>query len=321
MNWTQVDIYTSTEGVEPLTYELYSVGIKEIAIKDSADFNDFLENRCDSWDYIEEELLTLSTCETCISAYLPDNLQGAEMLSLIKEVVERLKKRDVKKSFGRLDIKCKGIREEDWENNWKQYFKPFNIGKKILIKPSWESCENLEGRTIIEIDPASSFGTGQHHTTRLCLELLEENISGGEKILDLGCGSGILSIGGILLGAESACAVDISQNAAETAAENARANNISSEKYITFCGDIISDEGLREKIGGGYKIILANIVADVLIEMAPFFKELNSEDGILLVSGIIIQRMDEVISAISAQGYRRIRIKEESDWAAIEFHI
>lgn len=321
MNWIQTNIYTASEGIEPLSFALYSVGITGIEIQDAADFKDFLEKRCGDWDYVEEELLSLSDCETRVTAYIPDNAQGAEMLSLVREAVERLKKRDVEGAFGRLEIECKDIREEDWANNWKQYFKPFDVGQRLLVKPSWEECGNPQNRTILEIDPASSFGTGQHHTTRLCLELLEECVAGGERLLDLGCGSGILSIGGILLGARSACAVDIAQNAAETAAENAAKNGISPENYSALCGDIISDTALREKIGGGYDVIAANIVADVLIAMAPLFASFLKPGGTLLVSGIITERADEVTSAIAVQGFTQTALREASGWVAVKFSL
>lgn len=319
MEWTEVNIYTTTEGIELLCLNLMDIGIKGFAIQDAEDFNEFLENKNGKWDYIDEDLMGLSECETCITVYLPGNSQGADMLTSIRSMLSSLKTEDSGNQYGRLEAELSSIREEDWANNWKQYFKPIAIGDKLVIKPSWEEYENTDNRIILEIDPASSFGTGQHHTTRLCLELLEKSMNGSEKILDLGCGSGILSIGGILLGADSAVAVDIEENAVTTAIENAQKNNISPEKYAAYCGNILGDDALADKIDDKYDIITANIVADVLIAMKDFFVRYLKENGTLIVSGIIVERMDEVISAIESVGFTKCDVNEKEGWAAVRF--
>ena len=271
MNWTEVNIYTETEGVDILCASLMDIGIKGFVIKDSNDFKEFLENKNGKWDYIDDDLMNLSNCETCLTVYLPDNSQGMEMMISLKTLLKQMKSNDKNNIFGRLELELLQVKEEDWANNWKQYFKPLKVGKKLLVKPSWEECSNTDGRVILDIDPASSFGTGQHNTTKLCLELLEESLNSGDRVLDLGCGSGILSIGAMLLGAGEVTAVDIEQNAVETAIENAAKNNITKDKYMVYCGDVISNKELCEKIGGGYDLITANIVADVLISMKDIF--------------------------------------------------
>ncbi len=317
MNWTETEIYTSSDGVDILCASLLDIGIRGFSIKDSEDFNEFLENKDGKWDYIDDDLMGLKNCETSVTIYIPDNSQGAEMLISLKHLLDRLKKQDTENKFGRLEYELKSVKEEDWANNWKQYFKPLKVGNKLLVKPSWEKYDDNDERIILEIDPASSFGTGQHNTTKLCLELLEKAIQGGERILDLGCGSGILSIGGILLGAKEATAVDIEENAVETAKENALKNQISNEKYTAYCGDIISDKGLREKIGNGYNIITANIVADVLIAMSGLFKKFLSNNSTLIVSGIITERKNEVIDAIVENGFTVVKEAESDGWAAV----
>lgn len=317
MNWTEVEIYTSTEGIDILCASLLDIGIKGFAIKDSEDFNEFLENKDGKWDYIDDDLMGLKNCETSVTVYLPDNSQGAEMLISLKQLLNRMKERDSSGSWGRLEFKIKSVKEEDWANNWKQYFKPLKVGEKLLVKPSWEEYNSSDNRIILEIDPASSFGTGQHNTTKLCLELLEKAIKGDEKILDLGCGSGILSIGGILLGAKEATAVDIEENSVETAKENALKNNISKEKYCAYCGDIISNEDLRKKIGGDYDIITANIVADVLIAMSCLFKGFLKPNSTIIISGIITERKYEVVDAVIAAGFKVIEESEGDGWVAV----
>lgn len=319
MNWTEVNIFTTTEGIDPVCGCLLTVGITGFVIKDSKDFEDFLNDKTGNWDYIDDDLMNLKDCETCVTVYLADNSQGADMLAAIRSEMIALKGRDTENAFGRLAVELSNVKEEDWANNWKQYFKPLTVGEKLVVKPSWENYSGNDGRTVLEIDPASSFGTGQHNTTQLCLELIEKNIQNGDKILDLGCGSGILSIAGILLGARSASAVDIDQNSVKIALENAEKNHISPDIYKGFCGNIITDEQLRSEIGGGYDIIFANIVADVLIAMSPLFKTFIKHSGIIIISGIIIERCDEVMKAMEENGYKRIELKESSGWAAAAF--
>ena len=288
MNWVEMDIYTTTEGIEAVTGSLLGMGINGFVIKDAKDFQDFLDDKDGNWDYIDDDLMGI-------------------------------KKRDVNNEFGRLEYELKNVKEEDWANNWKQYFKPLCVGEKLLIKPSWEKVAEGEKRKILEIDPASSFGTGQHNTTQLCLELVEKNLHEGDSILDLGCGSGILSIGALLLGAESATAVDVDENSVKIAKENAEKNHISAEKYTAYCGNIIDDKALVEQIGTGYDLLCANIVADVLIGMSGIFGGFIKDGGTLIVSGIIDQRKDEVLDRLKAEGFELIEIREKEDWVAASF--
>lgn len=319
MNWTAVKIYTTTEGIELVTSKLMDIGITGFVIEDKQDFEDFLNHKDGNWDYVDDDLMELRECETNITVYLTDDADGAEQLMLIKNEMSALSAEDTENVYGRLCCELSGIREEDWANNWKKYFKPIEIGDKLLVKPSWEQVSENETRKILEIDPATSFGTGQHNTTRLCLELLEKNLTDGDKLLDLGCGSGILSIGAIILGADSAYAIDIEENAAVIAAENALKNNISPDKYKAVCGNIIDSESVREDIGTGYDVVCANIVADVLIAMSPYFMSFLKKGGKLVVSGIIEKRRDEVVSTIEEKGFTLIEQKQLGDWIACSF--
>ena len=319
MEWTEVNIYTTTEGIELVCSKLTDIGVKGFAIRDAEDFKEFLENKNGQWDYIDKDLLGLTDCETCITVYIPSNDQGAEMLTAIKSMLSEMRANDTEKLYGRLEAELTSIREEDWANNWKQYFKPFKVGEKLVIKPSWEDYDNADNRVILEIEPASSFGTGKHHTTRLCLELLEKNLNKGDNLLDMGCGSGILSIGAMLLGAGSAVCVDIEENAAATALENAEKNHISSDVYKTYYGNILSDEKLASEIDRKYDIITANIVADVIIEMKDYFVRYLKKGGILIISGIIEERMDEVIAAVESAGFSNPEPYVKEGWAAVKF--
>ncbi|MBQ9375071.1 MAG: 50S ribosomal protein L11 methyltransferase [Ruminococcus sp.] len=319
MNWVEIDIFTTTQGIEPLTGCLLGAGINGFVIKDSTDFEDFLSDKSANWDYIDDDLMGLKNCETTVTVYLQENAQGHEYMEMLKHELKALKERDTDDTFGRLEYRLNNVKEEDWENNWKQYFKPLQVGEKILIKPSWETVDESESRKILEIDPASSFGTGQHNTTQLCLELIEKSIHGGERLLDLGCGSGILSIAAVLLGASSVYAVDIDENSVKIAKENAEKNHISSDVYTAKCGNIIDDESFARELGDGYDIVCANIVADVLIAMSGRFSGFLKDTGTLIVSGIIENRKADVIDAIESQGFTLTETCEKEDWVACSF--
>ncbi|MGN0589222.1 MAG: 50S ribosomal protein L11 methyltransferase, partial [Ruminiclostridium sp.] len=197
MNFMQIDVYTKSEAVDVLVMRLSELGITGFVIHDSADFDEFLENKDANWDYVDDELMGLKTVPTHITLYLQDNPQGLETLTELKGALADFKA-ESPDFYGSLEIKIDNVKEEDWANNWKQYYKPFNVGEKLIIKPSWENVENTGGRKILEIDPASTFGTGQHHTTKLVMERLEKIVNEGDRVLDLGCGSGILSIAALL---------------------------------------------------------------------------------------------------------------------------
>ncbi len=319
MDWVEVDIYTTSEGIEAVTGSLLGLGINGFVIKDAKDFEEFLSDKSVNWDYIDDDLMGLKNCETTVTAYLPENAQGLDYLEAVKAELRALKTRDTENAFGRLEYELKNVREEDWANNWKQYFKPLEIGDKLLIKPSWEEIPEGETRKILEIDPASSFGTGQHNTTQLCLELVEKYLGENDRVLDLGCGSGILSIGAVLLGADECTAIDIDANSVKIAGENAEKNNIPAEKYHAICGNVIDDSALVAEIGTGFDMVCANIVADVLIGMSGLFKGFLKQGGRLIVSGIIDMRKDEVLDVIKAQGFILDEIREKEDWVAASF--
>ena len=252
--------------------------------------------------------------ETCLKIYLSDDEAGAKQYAALRTSLENLKARDEEHAWGRLVTETALTRQEDWEWGWKQYFKPFPVGHSFMIKPSWETVDDAQGRRILEIDPASSFGTGSHDTTQLCMCALEDNVKPGDTVLDMGTGSGILAIAAAMLGAEVRTVVDIDENCLRTAQENAEKNHVSIGRGL--CGDALRDEKLAEDIGSGYSVIVANIVADVIIGMAPMFFAKTAEGGTLICSGILNERADEVRAALEKAGFEVVNHAKSDDWSA-----
>lgn len=317
MDWIKVTIFTTSEGIEPISGRLYQLGINGIEIDDEKDFKDFLENNKQYWDYVDDELIKEKEGETRVSVYVSDNLAGHEMLIAIKSTLSELKELDTNNEFGRLEIESSILNEEDWANNWKNYFHPIEIGNKILIKPEWEELSDNNGKIVFNVNPGMTFGTGSHYTTQLCIESLEKYIMPGSKMLDLGCGSGILSIISLLLGADDAVAVDIDPNAVDIAYQNADRNHVDKSKYHVFSGNILTDKNLQNSIKGKYDVIAANIVADVIIGLASNVREYMADNGVFITSGIIIDRLNDVKAALIQNGFQIIDIKQRKDWISI----
>ena len=311
-DWTEVTIWTSTKGIDAVTGMLMDLGINGFVIEDAQDFEDFLKDTEIYWDYVDEELSEKKkSAPTNVKIYIEHNPEGAELLAQVEAGLAAIRLRDTEHEFGRCTAELASIKREDWENNWKQYFKPFKVGEKFIIKPSWETCENEDDRIILEIDPSSSFGTGTHATTQLCICELEKSVKPNMRLLDMGCGSGILSVAAKLLGADDISAVDIDENAVNTAKENALKNGFELKGYV---GDVTADSKLDEEIGGEYDIIAANIVADVIMGMRDVLKRKLKDDGTLIVSGIIAPRADEVEKSLTEAGFKTVCRHQSGDW-------
>lgn len=316
MDWIKTTVTTTAEGIDPVSGRLLELGINGIEISDKDDFIEFLENNRKYWDYVDEELEKLKDADTKITFYLSCGAAGIEQLNAVKASLAELKALDADGVYGSLEISTDNVKDEDWSEIWKQYFHPIPVGKKILICPAWETPKNTDGRTVFTVNPGLSFGTGSHPSTRFCLEEIEENLKPGDSMLDLGCGSGILSVTALLLGASSAVAVDIDSNATDVAHSNLKLNKLTDENYKTYTGDITSDKELRDKLGT-HNLVVANIVADVIIAISPYVRGFMNSGATFICSGIILERLDEVKAALTKNGLNITKVKCDDDWAAI----
>lgn len=318
MDWIEVSVTTTSEGIEAVCGNLYQLGITGLQIEDEADFKDFLENNHQFWDYVDDDLIKEKEKETCIKAYVSNNASGNEMLLSIKQAMKSLREYDKDGLFGTLEITLDNLSEEDWANNWKKYFHPMNVGNKILIKPEWEELSEETDRIVFNINPGMTFGTGSHYTTQLCIEELENYVNKEKNVLDLGCGSGILSVISLMLGAKSALAVDIDPNCISIAHQNAERNGVSTDNYEVISGNILDDESLCNYIKKDkYDIVLANIVADVIIAAMPLVKECIAENGVFITSGIIEDRAEDVKASLCENGFEVLKINQRKDWISM----
>lgn len=313
MNWLELHIDTTHAGLETVEATLSALGVDGVVIDDETEFQDFLENNHQYWDYVDEDLEKSMAGKSRITFYLEANEDGLAKVGEVRIALQQLK--EARSDCGTLLMTMDTMADEDWENNWKQYYKPMEIGERLLVIPQWEQADT-NGRVPLILDPGLTFGTGSHATTRLCLTALEKAVRGGETVLDLGCGSGILSIAALKLGAASATAVDIDDKCLTVAYDNAALNGIFKDTYTVKVGDILADRSVRDELGGGYDIVLANIVSDVIIALAPMVHGLLKKGGLFLCSGIIDTRAEEVKGKLLEAGLEILEERSSEGWFA-----
>ena len=305
MKWAEITVKTKNEEIDILCIRLEELGVGGMVIEDEGDFKDFFENHRQHWDYVDEDLANRFAGVSRVKFYLSDDEDGEKILHAIQAAG--------------IETEITYIEDSDWENNWREHYHPLEIGDKLLIVPEWEQAD-AKGRVILRLDPGLIFGTGSHATTRMCLCALEKYSSPEIKALDLGCGSGILGIAALLLGCKSVTGCDIHPEAPEIALSNAGLNGIGKDRFTMYEGDILSDKILQEKIGTGYGIVLANIVADVIIQLVPMVRTLLAPGGVFICSGIIEGRQNEVVSAAENAGLTITNHSCEEEWHCFEIH-
>lgn len=303
MDWTEVKINIDSKDVETAGNIAQMVVPYGIYIEDYSD----LEQA--AWeiahiDLIDEDLLKKDRNKATIHIYISPEESPAEAVAFLSE---RYNAEGIKH-----EIDLSVCRNQDWENNWKEYFKPMPVGQKLLIRPVWDNDYDPQGRTVLDIEPGLAFGSGGHDTTRLCLETLENHITPDTELLDIGCGSGILGIAGLLLGARSATWVDIDELAVKTARENGEMNGFTEPKYTVFQGN------LTDKVSGKYDVVVANIVADIIVMFTKDVGRFLKDDGIYITSGIIDTREQDVLDAFEKYGFEVVGRHESCGWLCFE---
>jgi len=303
MEWLEISVDAPDGDSESLCAFLEILGVESLVIEDEKEIAEYLKNNGRFWDALDEDFLNARKGINRVKFYLPADEEGERTLT---QITPRLTAAGYVPAVGH-------IRDEDWENNWKRYYRPIEVGKRLLILPEWEPVPESTTRIPLRLDPGLIFGTGAHPSTRMCLETVEPLAPSAEKVLDLGCGSGILAIAALLLGAKTAMGCDIDPAAPRIAAANAGLNGVA-DRLTVLCGDVTADAALRAALGGAeYDIIFLNIVADVILKLLPDVPYWLKDSGTLIVSGVIDGREREVIGALSSMGFL-FSERRSGDW-------
>lgn len=304
MQWLEVCVDAHSSGADALCDVLDGLGVSGLVIEDEKDLLDFMESSKQYWDYIDDGFLAARKGLCRVKYYLADDEDGRETLEIQRAALEQAGYAPT----------VSPIRDEDWENNWKQFYRPMEVGKRLLIVPEWEEAPRAGNRTVLRLNPGLIFGTGSHPSTRMCLEAMEDLAPHADRVLDLGCGSGILAIAALVLGAKTAFGCDIDEKAPHIALENAALNGVA-DRLEVLSGDVLAGGPLRARLDQEkYPLIFMNIVADVIISLCGQVPRWLTAEGTFLCSGVIDGREDEVAAALKQAGLTVTGRRRLGDW-------
>jgi len=302
VKWLEVTLDTTEAELDALCARLTGNGVTGLAIEDEEDFKTFLEQNRQYWDYVDDGLLARMKGVCRVKFYITDDADGRKQLEGWLAGIDQ-------------PYSLASLGDNDWAHSWQKYYKPMPVGERLYIVPEWERGEPVPaGKAPLYLNPGLTFGTGSHASTQLCLMGLERYTVPGKPVLDLGCGSGILSIAALKLGAASAAAVDIDDKCRDVAYENAALNGIGQDTYTVRIGDVLGDAVLRADLGGGWQMVVANIVADVIIGLSPLVRPMLAPGGLFLCSGIIDDRAQEVADRLRENGWEILETRSAEGW-------
>ncbi len=316
MDYLEVTIQTASAGIEAVASALTAGGFDSLVVEDQAEYENFLEDNRAYWDYIDEDFQAELQGLSRIKLYLEVDGTEQKQLNKLEKVLFFLKERS-KKNLGTLEITTQLLPETNWEDSWKDSYPPQPIGERLIVLPCWNT-EDTQGRIPVILDPGLTFGTGAHPSTQMCMEFLEQTVQPGMRAIDLGSGSGILSIAALRLGAAASVGVDIDPKAEGIARENAAYNGLGADRFSAVTGNVTEDAALMEALAGeGYDLVLVNIVADVIIGLAPVLKHFMKENSRVICSGILDVRQEEVEAALEANGLVILERRAKEDWRSL----
>ncbi len=308
MAWLEFIIHTQAKSIEAVAGALTAGGFEELLMEDAAEFSQFLEENRAYWDYIDEELETRLEGLSQIKLYLEDTDSASRQC--LEALVEHLRPR-----YGELPMEVKPLADTDWSESWKENYPPQSVGEGLVVLPCWLADTDTQGKTPVILDPGLTFGTGAHPSTQMVMQTMEAQLKPGMACLDLGSGSGILSITALRLGAKSAVGVDIDPKAEDIARENCGYNGFAAPEFTALTGNVLEDSALMASLRETrYDMVLVNIVADVIIGLAPVLPTLMGRDTLLICSGILDSRLDDVTAALTAAGLEILQVRQQEEW-------
>ena len=315
MDYLEVTIQTASAGIEVVASALTAGGFDSLVVEDQSEYENFLEDNRAYWDYIDEEFQQELQGLSRIKLYLEVDGTEEKQLHKLERLLEALKKR-TKKNLGTLEISSQLLPETNWEESWKDNYPPQEVGERLVVVPCWNP--EAGDRIPVILDPGLTFGTGAHPSTQMCMEFMEELVQPGMDVIDLGSGSGILSIAALRLGAETAIGVDIDPKAEDIARENAAYNDFGIERFDAVTGNVTEDAALMERLSKKhYDLVFVNIVADVIIGLSPVLQHFMDENTRVICSGILDVREEEVHAALTAAGLVIEQTKAKEDWRSL----